>query len=74
MLELGILASASFFWAYYSLELLIFCQIFQDQMRALDVIRSDPELSSLELIQSPLVDMEIRGVPALKFMGDIIWK
>lgn len=43
-------------------------------MRALDVIRSDPELSSLELIQSPLVDMEIRGVPALKFMGDIIWK
>lgn len=43
-------------------------------MRALDMIRSDPELSSLTLIQAPLVDVEIRGVPALRFMGDIIWK
>ncbi|KAL4278353.1 hypothetical protein GQ457_03G027630 [Hibiscus cannabinus] len=52
-----------------------FCAVKRkDQMRALDVIRIDPELSSLKLIQSPLVDMEIRGVPALKFMGDIVWK
>ncbi|KAE8701533.1 Zim17-type zinc finger protein [Hibiscus syriacus] len=52
-----------------------FCEIKRkDQMRALDMVRSDPELSSLKLIQSPLVDMEIRGVPALKFMGDIVWK
>ncbi|KAK8552782.1 hypothetical protein V6N13_121164 [Hibiscus sabdariffa] len=52
-----------------------FCAVKRkDQMSALDVIRSDPELSSLKLIQSPLVDMEIRGVPALKFMGDIVWK
>jgi hypothetical protein len=49
-------------------------QTFQDQTRALDVIRSDPELSSLLMIQAPLVDVEIRGVPALKFLGDIIWK
>lgn len=46
----------------------------KDQMRALEMIRSDPELSSLTLIESPLVDMEIRGVPALRFMGDIVWK
>ncbi|XP_039037421.1 ATPase GET3B-like [Hibiscus syriacus] len=52
-----------------------FCAVKRkDQMRAIDMIRNDPELSSLKLIQSPLVDMEIRGVPALKFMGDIIWK
>ncbi|KAA3453386.1 ATPase ASNA1-like protein 2-like isoform X1 [Gossypium australe] len=52
-----------------------FCAVKRkDQMRALDVIQSDPELSSLKLIQSPLVDMEIRGVPALQFMGDIVWK
>ncbi|GMN51045.1 hypothetical protein TIFTF001_020206 [Ficus carica] len=52
-----------------------FCAIKRkDQMRALDMIRSDPELSNLTLIQAPLVDVEIRGVPALKFMGDIIWK
>lgn len=46
----------------------------KDQMRALDMIQNDPELSGLNLIQAPLVDVEIRGVPALKFMGDIIWK
>ncbi|XP_065871758.1 ATPase GET3B-like [Euphorbia lathyris] len=46
----------------------------KDQMRALDMIRNDPELSSLKLIEAPLVDVEIRGVPALKFLGDIIWK
>ncbi|KAK8609599.1 hypothetical protein V6N13_062086 [Hibiscus sabdariffa] len=52
-----------------------FCAVKRkDQMRALDTIQNDPELSSLKLIQSPLVDMEIRGVPALKFMGDIVWK
>jgi arsenite-transporting ATPase len=43
-------------------------------LRALDMIQNDPELSSLTLIQGPLVDVEIRGVPALKFLGDIIWK
>lgn len=43
-------------------------------MRALDMIQSDSELSSLMMIQAPLVDVEIRGVPALKFMGDIVWK
>ncbi|GLT88846.1 hypothetical protein SLE2022_068550 [Rubroshorea leprosula] len=46
----------------------------KDQMRALDMICGDPELSSLTLIQAPLVDMEIRGVPALRFLGDIVWK
>ncbi|PON68003.1 Arsenical pump ATPase [Trema orientale] len=52
-----------------------FCAIKRkDQMRALDMIRSDPELSNLTLIQAPLVDVEIRGVPALKFLGDIVWK
>lgn len=43
-------------------------------MRALDMIQSDPELLGLTLIQAPLVDMEIRGVPALRFLGDMIWK
>ncbi|CAN7112825.1 unnamed protein product [Brassica rapa subsp. narinosa] len=52
-----------------------FCSIKRkDQMRALDMIREDSELSGLTLMQAPLVDMEIRGVPALRFLGDIIWK
>ncbi|CAL5404539.1 unnamed protein product [Camellia sinensis] len=46
----------------------------KDQMRALDMIQNDPELSGLSLIQAPLVDVEIRGVPALQFLGDIVWK
>lgn len=52
-----------------------FCAIKRkDQTRALDMIRSDPELMGLNIMQAPLVDMEIRGVPALKFLGDIVWK
>lgn len=52
-----------------------FCAIKRkDQLRALDMIQKDPNLSDLELFQSPLVDVEIRGVPALKFMGDIVWR
>lgn len=51
-----------------------FVLLLQDQMRALDMIQGDSELSNLALIQAPLVDVEIRGVPALRFMGDIVWK
>ncbi|XP_075496145.1 ATPase GET3B-like [Primulina tabacum] len=46
----------------------------KDQTRALNVIQNDPELSSLKLIQAPLVDIEIRGVPALRFLGEAVWK
>lgn len=48
--------------------------ILQDQMRALDMIRSDPGLASLKVMQAELTDVEIRGVPALKFFGDMIWR
>ncbi|XP_047078046.1 ATPase GET3B-like [Lolium rigidum] len=52
-----------------------FCAIKRkDQARALDMIKNDPELMELHVMQAPLVDMEIRGVPALKFLGDIVWK
>ncbi|KAG7534980.1 Arsenical pump ATPase ArsA/GET3 [Arabidopsis thaliana x Arabidopsis arenosa] len=46
----------------------------KEQTRVLGLIQNDAELSGLKLIQSPLLDAEIRGVPALKFMGDLIWK
>ncbi|KAL8057645.1 hypothetical protein ABFX02_04G196600 [Erythranthe guttata] len=46
----------------------------KDQMRALDMIKKDSELAKLKLIESPLIDVEIRGIPALKFMGDIVWR
>lgn len=43
-------------------------------MRAIERIQNDSELAGLKLHQVPLVDMEIRGVPALKFMGEMLWK
>ncbi|KHG04081.1 atpase get3 [Gossypium arboreum] len=46
----------------------------KDQMRAIDMIRNDPELANLRIIEADLVDLEIRGVPALKYMGDIVWR
>lgn len=46
----------------------------KEQARVLDMIQKDPELANLKLIESPLVDVEIRGVPALKFMGDQVWR
>ncbi|XP_047316194.1 ATPase GET3B-like [Impatiens glandulifera] len=52
-----------------------FCAVKRkDQMRALDIIKKDSELSDLNLIEAPLIDMEIRGVPALQFLGDIVWR
>ncbi|KAG8380524.1 hypothetical protein BUALT_Bualt06G0024600 [Buddleja alternifolia] len=46
----------------------------KDQTRALGMIQNDLELSELTMIEAPLVDVEIRGVPALQFLGDIVWK
>lgn len=56
-----------------------FCLIFslwklQDQKHAIEMIQNDPELACLTLVQAPLVDVEIRGVPALKFLGDMVWR
>ncbi|XP_075491639.1 ATPase GET3B-like isoform X1 [Primulina tabacum] len=46
----------------------------KDQNRVLDMIPKDPELAKLALIRSHLMDVEIRGIPALKFMGDMVWR
>ncbi|XP_031399648.1 ATPase ARSA1-like isoform X2 [Punica granatum] len=46
----------------------------KEQMNALNLVRNDPELSRLSLIDATLFDAEIRGVPALNFMGNSIWK
>ena len=46
----------------------------QDQQKALELLKTDPNLKDLQVLESPLFDLEIRGVPALKFMGDVVWK
>ena len=51
-----------------------FCTVkAKDQRRAMEMLDSDAGLASLQRIEAPLFDMEIRGVPALSFMGGQVW-
>ena len=45
-----------------------------DQRRALQRLQEDPELRRLDMTEAPLVDLEVRGVPALQYFGDVAWK
>ena len=44
-----------------------------DQARALHVFETDPEMGDLQLIRAPLMDLEVRGVGALKYFGGVVW-
>ena len=46
----------------------------RDQQRALQRLAEDPELSKLQLVEAPLLDLEVRGVPALQFFGHTVWR
>jgi arsenite-transporting ATPase len=37
-------------------------------------VRADPGLGKLQLIEGPLFDLEVRGVPALQYFGSKVWK
>ena len=37
------------------------------------MLASDPALSGLTRITAPLVDLEVRGVPALAYFGQTVW-
>ncbi len=46
----------------------------KDQSRAMALVAQDPAgLGSLQRIEAPLFDLEIRGVPALNFFGSQVW-
>ena len=45
----------------------------KDQRRAMEMLDTDAGLKSLKRIEAPLFDMEIRGVPALQYMGTKVW-
>lgn len=45
-----------------------------DQQRALVRLQADDELGQLQLIEAPLFDLEVRGVPALTYFGQQVWK
>jgi hypothetical protein len=44
-----------------------------DQQRAITLLRADAGLQSLHVIEAPLLDLEVQGVPALKYFGDQVW-
>ena len=46
---------------------------FKDQQRALEILRHDPELQNLEIIEAPVLDLEVRGVAALQYFANIVW-
>ena len=51
-----------------------FCSVkSKDQRRAMEMLDEDAGLKSLQRIEAPLFDMEIRGVPALQYMGNQVW-
>ena len=45
----------------------------KDQQRAMEKLREDEELGKLQLIEAPLFDLEVRGVPALQYFGKRVW-
>ena len=46
----------------------------KDQQRALEMLRSLPALRDLQVTEAKLADLEIVGVPALKYFGDQVWQ
>lgn len=46
---------------------------FGDQQRAFQAIESSSVLKKLKVLKSPLIDLEVRGVPALQYFGSIVW-
>ncbi|KAL3145706.1 ATPase arsa1 [Trebouxia sp. C0010 RCD-2024] len=46
----------------------------RDQQRAMATLRSDETLGQLEVVEGPLVDLEVRGVPALQYFGNKVWQ
>jgi arsenite/tail-anchored protein-transporting ATPase len=46
----------------------------KDQQRALRKLETDPALAGLQVVQAPLFDLEVRGVPALMYFGQQVWK
>jgi arsenite/tail-anchored protein-transporting ATPase len=46
----------------------------KDQATALRGLESDPDLQGLEVVQAPLLDLEVRGLPALEYFGRVVWR
>ncbi|KAK9796986.1 hypothetical protein WJX73_007189 [Symbiochloris irregularis] len=45
----------------------------KDQKKSLDLLASDPQLSQLDQLKAPLLDLEVRGLPALQYFSSLVW-
>lgn len=46
----------------------------KEQARAITMLAEDPQLAALRQIQAPLLDLEVRGLPALQYFGTQMWR
>jgi len=46
----------------------------KEQQSALERLSADPATSDLVVIESPVINMEVRGVPALQYFASLVWK
>ena len=46
----------------------------KDQAKALEMLTSDAQLADLRQLRAPLVDLEVRGLPALQYFGGMVWQ
>ena len=46
----------------------------KEQQRAFASLKSDPAFDGVRIETAPMVDLEIRGVPALLYFASQIWK
>eukprot|EP00775_Hariotina_reticulata_P006182 gene6182-6420_t len=46
----------------------------KDQAAALKLLDEDPALQGLNHVRAPLVDLEVRGLPALQYFSGVVWQ
>ena len=46
----------------------------KDQNKAMQILQESPALQGLVQIQAPYVDLEVRGLPALQYFGNLVWQ
>jgi anion-transporting ArsA/GET3 family ATPase len=46
----------------------------REQRKAMEMLQASPHLKPLQVITGKLVDLEVRGVPALQYFGSMLWR
>lgn len=46
----------------------------KDQAKALDMLSEDTALAGLRQLRAPMLDLEVRGLPALQYFGGMVWR